>query len=142
TLLHPGREGGAGPDLLQDAHRLVTQDPGSRGARVAVEERPGVRATDPACLDPQERAFRVEQRLGRGTDLHHVDAGHEGGLHRAATEPSSCCSAAIALFAVHLSRITRDSARVMASGERCMKILRPTEQPIAPTDIADSILPS
>src|SRR5207253_10136803 len=136
-----GRQHRLRPDLLQNADRFVTEDPRRRRFRVAVEEGPRISAADPARLDTEDRAPRVEHRLGRLADLHRVDARHEGGLHRVATVPSSCWRAPIALLAAHRSRITRDSARVMASGERCMKILRPTEQPIAPTDIADSILP-
>ena len=53
--------------------------------------------------------------------------------------PSSSTSASWALSALHRSRITRESARVIASGDACMKMFRPTEHPIAPASTATSI---
>src|SRR5207253_1269114 len=139
ALLDPRREHGARADFLEDAYWFVTEDPRSRGAGIAVEERARVSAADAARFNAKERSLRIDPRLGHLADLDHVDAGHEGGLHRAATVPTACFSSPMALLAVHRSRITLDSARVIASGERCMKMLRPTEHPIAPADMADSI---
>ena len=53
--------------------------------------------------------------------------------------PLLACSASNALSAAHRSRITRESARVIASGDGCMKMLRPTEHPIAPAATACSM---
>src|SRR5204862_5160303 len=90
---------GTWSDLFQDADRLVAEDPGRRSPGVAVEEGARVRAADAARLDTKDRARGVEQRLVDGPDFDHVDAGHEGRLHRrdapcartavVATEPSS-----------------------------------------------------
>src|SRR5207249_3653065 len=139
ALFHPGGQDRIPADLLEDPHWLVTQHPRRRRPGIAIEERPGVGAADPARLHLQERALRVDFRLGRRADLHRVHAGHERRSHWAVARLSSSSRAARALSADHRSLITLASARVMASGERCMKMLRPTEQPIAPATIARSI---
>src|SRR5256885_6380702 len=91
ALLDARRQDRARPDLLDDSHRLVAQDPGRRGTRVAVEECSRVGAADPAGLDAKKRTFGIDARLRRFADLDRVDARHESRLHRAATVPSSCC---------------------------------------------------
>src|SRR6266480_2865599 len=125
--------------FLDDADRFVTQDPRCRRLRIAVKEGPGVRATDPAGFDPEDRALWIDIRLRRLADFHCIDGGHEGRPHRAAPTVTSSSNAANALRAGQRSLMTRESARVIASGERCMKMFRPTEQPTAPACMAASI---
>src|SRR2546425_6451945 len=139
AFLHTEWKVGPRPQLLDDADRFVTEDPRCRRLWIAVEEGPGVGAADAACLDLEDGALRVDIGLRRLADLHRVDAGHKGGPHRAAPTATSSSIAAKALRAGHRSLITRESARVMASGERCMKMFRPTEQPMAPACMAHSI---
>src|SRR5207253_5148828 len=126
-------------ELFDHADRLVTEDPRRRRLWVAVEECPGIRAADATGLDPQDGPLRIDVWLRRLSDFDQVDPGHERGSHRAAPTATSCSSAASALRAGQRSRMTRESARVIASGDLCMKMFRPTEQPIAPACIAHSI---
>ena len=127
------------PHLLEDPDWLVAEDPGGWRLRIAVEEGPSVGAADPAGLDLEDRAFGIELRFRRLANLDRIDACHECSPHRTAPAPSSLCSAASALSAFQRSLITRDSALVMASGDLCMKMFRPTEHPIAPAAIAYSM---
>src|SRR5258706_9052684 len=81
ALRDAGWKVGLGPDLLEDPHRLVAQDPRRRRAWIAVEEGPDVGPADPARLDPQDPARALELALLGVSDLDRVDVGHEGGAH-------------------------------------------------------------
>src|SRR5439155_4497956 len=116
------------PRLFEDPDRLVAADAREGRAWIAVEEGPGVRAADPARRDPQDRALWIELWLLGVAEFDGIHGGHERGSH--AAPPNSSWSASNAFSADQRSRITRASARVMASGESCMKMLRPTEHPI------------
>src|SRR5205814_10239800 len=126
-------------ELFDHADRLVTEDPRRRRLWVAVEECPGIRSADATGLDPQNGPLRIDVWLRRLSDFDQVDPGHERGSHRAAAMPTSCSSSASALRAGQRSRITLESARVIAAGARCMKMVRPAAQPIARACLAHSI---
>src|SRR5947208_15035529 len=109
-------------ELFDHADRLVTEDPRRRRLWVAVEECPGIRAADATSLDPQDGSLRIDVWLRRLSDFDQVDPGHERGSHRAAAMPTFCSSSASALRAGQRSRVTRDSARVIASADSGMRM--------------------
>ena len=130
AALHVRREIGVGTHLLQHTDWLVPEHPGRGRPGIPVEERSRVGPADAACLHSEDRAGGRELRLLGVADLHRVHVGHERRSHR--VPPSSSLRASYALSALQRSRITRERARVIASGESCMKMFRPTEHPIAP----------
>src|SRR5438067_908686 len=139
---HPITEGDTrwqhrvGPDALEHADGFVPELPRWRSLRVAVEEGASIRATDAARLHPKDGSGGIELRWRDIlSDLDGVDPGHEGRAHH----PASSLIACRAFAAVQRSRMTRESALVIASGRGCMKMFRPTEHPMAPASIACSI---
>ena len=127
------RQDGVGPDLGEHADGLVAELPRHDRLRVAVEERARVGAADAARLDPEQRAGRVERGSAASS---RTSTSFTAVMNAARIRRAPPRSAASALSAGHRSRITRESARVIASGFACMKMFRPTEQPIAPASTA------
>ncbi len=111
-----GREHRLGPHLREHADGLVAEHPRRGGPRVAVEERPRVRAADPARLDPQDRAARVELGLLGLAHLDRVHVGHERGPHR----DDSSLGGTVGVLTVRAPRRARrgPSRRSTARGSR------------------------
>jgi hypothetical protein len=93
TLLDPRGKDRTGADLLENSHRFMAEDPRRRGPGIAVEERPGVGATDAAGLDVKDRAARIQGGISGLADFGGVDARHVCRSHAPTPGISSSSSA-------------------------------------------------